>query len=66
MRNVAAVEFDMAKTARITHSCSLKIVEDVRKCAAGRGIAKEETLKCGIQAISKEFVKKGAEICAKV
>jgi phosphomethylpyrimidine synthase len=40
--------------------------EDVRKYAAERGIAGEEALKRGMEAKSKEFVEKGAEVYAKV
>jgi phosphomethylpyrimidine synthase len=47
------------------HFCSMKITEDVRKFAAEQGIAEEEALKRGMEAKSKEFVKKGGEIYAK-
>ena len=43
----------------------MKITEDVRKCAAEQGIAEEEAFKQGLEAKSKEFVEKGAEIYAK-
>ncbi len=42
--------------------CSMKITEDVRKYAAEQGIAEEEALKKGMEAKSKEFVEKGAEV----
>ena len=42
--------------------CSMKITDDVRKFAAEQGIAEEEALKQGMEAKSKEFVKKGAEV----
>src|SRR3989440_5177238 len=48
------------------HFCSMKITEDVRKYAAEQGVAEEEALKRGMEAKSKEFVEKGAEIYAKV
>jgi phosphomethylpyrimidine synthase len=47
------------------HFCSMKITEDVRKFAAEQGIAEEEALKRGMEAKSKEFVKKGGEVYAK-
>ena len=36
--------------------------DDVRKYAAEQGIAEEEALKRGMEAKSKEFVEKGAEV----
>ncbi len=42
----------------------MKITEDVRKYAAEQGIAEEEAFKQGMEAKSKEFVKKGAEVYA--
>ena len=58
---------DGAKTAHFCsmcgpHFCSMKITEDVRKYAAEQGIAEEEALKQGMEAKSKEFVEKGAEV----
>ena len=47
------------------HFCSMKITEDVRKYAAEQGIAAEEALKQGMEAKSKEFVEKGAEVYAR-
>jgi phosphomethylpyrimidine synthase len=44
----------------------MKITEDVRKYAAEQGIAKEEALRKGLEAKSKEFAEKGAEVYAKV
>jgi type I restriction-modification system DNA methylase subunit len=58
--------FVMANRTRSAHSYSMKITEDVRKYAAEQGIAEEEALKRGIEARSKEFVEKGAEVYAKV
>jgi phosphomethylpyrimidine synthase len=60
-----------AKTAHFCsmcgpHFCSMKITEDVRKYAAEQGIAEEAALKQGMEAKSKEFVEKGAEVYAKV
>ncbi|MGA9777300.1 MAG: phosphomethylpyrimidine synthase ThiC [Limisphaerales bacterium] len=62
---------DGAKTAHFCsmcgpHFCSMKITEDVRKYAAELGIAEEEALKKGMEAKSKEFVEKGAEVYAKM
>jgi phosphomethylpyrimidine synthase len=59
-----------AKTAHFCsmcgpHFCSMKITDDVRKYAAEQGIAEEEALKKGMEAKSKEFVEKGAEVYAK-
>jgi phosphomethylpyrimidine synthase len=61
---------DGAKTAHFCsmcgpHFCSMKITEDVRKYAAEQGIAVEEALKKGMEAKSKEFTEKGAELYAK-
>lgn len=36
--------------------------EDVRNCAAEQGMSEEEALKRGMEAKSKEFVEKGAEV----
>jgi phosphomethylpyrimidine synthase len=47
------------------HFCSMKITEDVRRYAAEQGVAEEEALKKGMEAKSKEFVEKGAEVYAK-
>jgi len=47
------------------HFCSMKITEDVRKYAAEQGIAESEVLKKGMEAKSKEFVEKGAEVYSK-
>jgi len=46
------------------HFCSVKITQDVHKYAAEQGIAEEEALKRGMEEKSKEFVEKGAEVCA--
>jgi len=43
----------------------MKTTKDVRKYAAEQGIAEEEVLKIGLEAKSKEFVKKGAEVYSK-
>jgi phosphomethylpyrimidine synthase len=48
------------------HFCSMKITEDVRKYAAEQGVTEEEALKKGMEAKSKEFVEKGAEVYTKV
>ena len=44
----------------------MKPSEDVGKYAAEQGIAEEEALKKGMEAKSKESVKNGAEVYAKV
>jgi phosphomethylpyrimidine synthase len=47
----------------------MKIAEDVRPVRCGtaeQGIAEEEALKKGMEEKSREFVKKGAEVYAKV
>ena len=43
----------------------MKIAEDVRKYAAEQGIPEERAIKKGVEAKSKEFVEKGAEVYAK-
>ena len=48
------------------HFCSMKITEDVRKYAAEQNLSEEEALKKGMEAKSKEFVEKGAEVYTKV
>ena len=48
------------------HFCAMKITEDVRKYAAEQGVSEGEALKRGMEAKSKEFVEKGAEVYAKV
>ena len=63
----ATLPQDGAKTAHFCsmcgpHFCSMKITEDVRKNAAEQGLAEEEALKQGMEAKSKEFVEKGAEV----
>ncbi len=45
--------------------CSMKITEDVRKYAAEQGIGEEEALQKGMEAKSREFVEKGAEVYTK-
>ena len=61
---------EAAKTAHFCsmcgpHFCSMKITEDVRKYAAEQGLAEEEALLKGMEAKSKEFVEKGAEVYSK-
>jgi NAD-dependent oxidoreductase involved in siderophore biosynthesis len=58
--------FVMANSTRNAHSCPKKITEDVHQYAAEQGNAEEEALKKGMEAKSKEFVEKGAEVYAKV
>jgi phosphomethylpyrimidine synthase len=47
------------------HFCSMKITEDVRKYAAEHGIAEDDALSKGMEAKSKEFLEKGAEVYGK-
>src|SRR5438876_8990998 len=47
------------------HFCSMKITEDVRKYAEEQGVTDEAALKKGMEAKSKEFVEKGAEVYTK-
>ena len=61
---------DGAKTAHFCsmcgpHFCSMKITEDVRKYAEEHGIDEQAALEEGMEAKSKEFVEKGAEVYAK-
>jgi phosphomethylpyrimidine synthase len=42
----------------------MKITEDVRQYAAAQGLSEEEALKRGLEAKSKEFLEKGAEVYA--
>jgi phosphomethylpyrimidine synthase len=46
--------------------CSMKITEDVRKYATEQGMKQEEALQEGMKEKSKEFVRKGAKVYAKV
>lgn len=57
--------FVMAISTRTAHSCSMKITEDVHKSAAEPGIAEKEALKRVMEAKSKSFVEKGADLFAK-
>ena len=60
-----------AKTAHfcfyvcVSHFCSMKITEDVRKFAAEQGISEEAALEGGLKEKAKEFVEKGSELYAK-
>ena len=58
-------QFVMVKNTERRHSGAVIINEDVRKYSAEQGIAEEEALKQGLEAKSKEFVEKGAEVYAK-
>ena len=44
------------------HFCSMKITQDVRDYAAGKGIAAEKALTAGMQEKAEEFKKSGSEI----
>jgi predicted nucleic acid-binding protein len=57
--------FDVANSARIAHSCPMKITEDVLEYATEQSIAEEEALKNGMEEKSREFTDKGREIHAK-
>ena len=52
--------------AKTAHFCPMKNTEDVSKYAAEQGVSDEEPLKKGMEAKSKEFVEKGAEVYAKL
>ena len=43
----------------------MKIIEDASKYAAKQGVSDGEAIKKGMEAKSKEFVEKGAEVYAK-
>jgi phosphomethylpyrimidine synthase len=60
-----------AKTAHFCsmcgpHFCSMKITEDVRKFAAEHGMTDAEAIESGMQEKRKEFLKRGAEVYAKM
>ncbi len=57
--------FPLAKGTRNAHTCAMTIIEDGRKCAAEQGIAEEEASQQGMEAESKEFAERGAEVYAK-
>ena len=44
----------------------MKITEDVRKYAAEQGMTEQDAIAKGLEAKSKEFVEKGAEVYTKV
>ncbi len=44
------------------HFCSMKITQDVRDYAAGKGLAAEQALTAGMQEKAEEFKKSGSEI----
>ena len=48
------------------HFCAMKITEDVRKYAAEQRVGDEEAIKRGMEEKAREFVRKGAEVYAKV
>ena len=50
---------------KTTHFCSMKIIKDARKYTAEQGI-EEEAARRGTEEKSREFLKKGAEVYAKV
>lgn len=44
------------------HFCSMKITQEVREFAAGKGVDEEEALKAGLEEQSKAFIGQGGEI----
>jgi phosphomethylpyrimidine synthase len=44
------------------HFCSMKITEDVRRYAAEQGVSEDAALEKGMEAKSREFLEKGAEV----
>lgn len=44
------------------HFCSMKITQEVRQYAADKGLSEDEVLKEGMDDMSEEFKKKGAEV----
>jgi hypothetical protein len=57
--------FVLANGAKCAHSCTVKIIEDIRKYAAEQSLTEDEALKKDAQAKSKTFVENGAEVYAK-
>ncbi len=47
------------------HFCSMKITQDVRDYAAGKGVAPDQAVGAGMEEKAKEFREKGAEIYQK-
>ena len=62
LKTMCRAGFAMANSMRNWHSCQVNITEDVRKYAAEQGISEEEALEQDLEAKSKEFVEKGAEV----
>ena len=52
----------MVNAGKCRHSRPMKIAEAARQYAAEQSIAEEEALKQGMEAKSKEFVEKGADL----
>jgi len=50
----------------MAHFCSMKIIQDMRDCAACLGFQEGEDLEQGTEANALEFVKQGAEVYRKV
>ena len=44
------------------HFCSMKITQDVREYAAGRGVEAEKALQLGMQEKAVEFVQQGKRL----
>ena len=49
----------------VSHFCSMKITEDVRRYAAEKGIDEAAAIEQGLQKKSAEFQKKGSQLYAK-
>ena len=47
------------------HFCSMKITEDVRRYAQGKGIPAEQAIQSGMEEKSREFAEAGGEVYAK-
>ena len=61
----ARAGFILANGAKSAHSCTMKIIEDVRQQAAEPELSEDEALKKGMEARSNEFVVKGAGVYAR-
>jgi phosphomethylpyrimidine synthase len=42
--------------------CAMKITEEVRRYAAGKGLAEEQALAAGLAEKSREFIEQGAAV----
>jgi uncharacterized OsmC-like protein len=55
----------LARRSISVGGCSMKITEGVRKYAAEQGLTESEALESGMGEKRKEFLEKGAELCAR-